>query len=119
MPLQKCISSIGPILSNLKSFISGTADVIFLNLFFARTSPPRRRLFWARPFKTVLAALLAAFLKKRMATLITTEKPLQVLKVMQIYIFFSVVLTVRLCFCVAELVREISVFQRLRGKDEW
>ena len=66
-----------------------------------------------------MAALLAAFLKKRMATLITTEKALQVLKVMQINIYFSVVLTVRLSFCVAELVREISVLQRLRGKDEW
>ena len=68
--------------------------------------------------KLVLEVLLPAFLKKRMAKLVTIEKPLQVLKVTKIY-FFSVVLTVRWSFCVSDLVRRVSFFQRLRGKEEW
>ena len=90
--------------SNLTSLISGTLAVIFLNVIFARTSPPRRRPFWARPLKTehaklivwrialkklVLDVLLEAFLKKRIVTLITTEKRRQVLKVTHCFFFSS------------------------------
>ena len=68
--------------------------------------------------KFVLDVLLAAFLKKRIARLVTTEKRLQVLKVTHCF-FFSVVLTFRSSFCVSAVVREVSFFQRLRGKEEW
>ena len=67
--------------------------------------------------KLVLDVLLAAFLKKRIATLGTTEKRLQVLKVTHCF-FFSVVLTFRSSFCVSDIVREVSFFQRQRGKEE-
>ena len=89
------------IISNLTSFISGTSDAIFLNLFFARTRDRRHEdVFLGAPSqdraretdrltyalkKLVLEVLLAAFLKKRMATLVKTEKRLQVLKVTQIF----------------------------------
>ena len=73
--------------------------------------------------KLVLEILLAAFLKKRMATLVTTEKRLQVLKIFKgntnvYFFFFSVVLTVDKSFCVSDLVLEVNFVQRLRGKEE-
>ena len=59
---------------------------------------------------------LAAFLKKRISTLITTGKQLKVLKVRQISVY---ALTVRLSLWVSDLVHEVSVRQqRLRGKEE-
>ena len=79
---------------NLTSFISGTLDITFLNFFFLehRRSPrlfffgsapsrdrARDRLMYALK-KLVLGVLLTAFLKKRMVTLIKTEKRLQDLK---------------------------------------
>ena len=70
-----------------------------LKSFFARTSPPRRRHFWARPLKTdhrklnacdicsleahLKVFFLAAFLVKRISTLITTGKQREILKVRQ------------------------------------
>ena len=73
--------------------------------------------------KLVLEILLAAFLKKRMATLVTSEKRLQVLKIFKgntdVYFFFSsVVLTVNKSFSVSDLVFEVNFVQRLRGKEE-
>ena len=120
----------------LTSFISGTSAVIFLNVFFCSKIAASRTSFWARPLKTELAKLIFWRLLARssfwkyfwllswrnacMATLVTTEKRLQVLKVIHIFVsFFSVVLTVRWSFCVSDLVREVSFFQRLRGKEEW
>ena len=59
---------------------------------------------------------LAAFLKKRIWTLITTRKQLKARKVRQISVY---ALTVRLSIWVSDLVLEVSVRQqRLRGKDE-
>ena len=59
---------------------------------------------------------LAAFLKKRTSTLITTRKLLKVLKVRQIAVD---ALTVRLSIWVSDLVLEVSVRQQhLRGLDE-
>ena len=73
--------------------------------------------------KLVLEILLAAFLKKRMATLVTSEKRLQVLKIFKgntdvYFFFFSVVLTVNKSFSVSDLVLEVNFVQRLRGKEE-
>ena len=76
--------------------------------------------FWARPLKTYhsklnacdvcsLDAHLAAFLKKRILTLITTRKPLKVLKVRQISVY---ALTVRLSIWVSDLVHEVSFRQQ-------
>ena len=109
---------------NLTSFISGTLDVIFLNFFslehhhlpdvFFGGAPSqdraRDRLTYP-PEKLVLEVLLTAFLRKRMATLNTTEKRLQVLKgKLGRYMFlFTVVLTARLSFFVSDLVREVKV----------
>ena len=96
--------SVKAIVSNLTSFISGTSAVIFLTVIFARTSPPRKTTGLGAPSqdgacqtdcltyalkKFVLNVLLAAFLKKRIASLVTTEKRLQVLKVTQPFFLFS------------------------------
>lgn len=77
-------------ISNLTSFISETLDVTFLRLFFCWNISRRLKdVFLAAPCqdrelqtdwltyalkKFVLEVPLAAFLKKRMAALITTEK---------------------------------------------
>ena len=69
--------------------------------------------------KLVLEVLLAAFLKKRMATLVTTEKRLQVLKVTHTYFsFFSCFYfwMIFLCFGLSASVKW-AFFQRLRGKE--
>ena len=84
--MQQCIFSIKAITRNLASFISGTSDVIFEDYFFLE----HRRLqdvFLGAPSqdrarqtdcltyalkKLVLEILLAAFLKKRMATPISS-----------------------------------------------
>ena len=59
---------------------------------------------------------LAAFLKKRIWTLITTRKQLKARKVRQISVY---ALTVRLSIWVSDLVLEVSVRQQhLRGLDE-
>ena len=42
---HQCIFSNKPTLSDLKSFVSGTSYVVFLNTFFVLTSCPPRRLF--------------------------------------------------------------------------
>jgi len=70
-----------PIINNLKSFISGTSEVVFF-IFFCSNIAASKTSFWARPLKTAqghvfsleahLEVLLAAFLKKRISTLITT-----------------------------------------------
>ena len=75
------------------------------------------------PKKLVLEILLAAFLKKRIARLVTSEKRLQVLKIFKgntdvYFFFFSVVLTVNKSFSVSDLVFEVNFVQRLRGKEE-
>lgn len=56
--------------------------------------------------KLVLEILLAAFLKKRMATRKGDT---------DVYFF---VLTVNKSFCVSDLVLEVNFVQRLRGKEE-
>ena len=59
---------------------------------------------------------LAAFLKKRISTLITTGKQLKVLKVRQISVY---ALTVRSSPWVSDLVHEVSERQQhLRSKEE-
>ena len=59
---------------------------------------------------------LAAFLKKRISTLIMTGKQLEVLKVRQISVY---ALTVRLSLWVSDLVHEVRVRQqRLRDKEK-
>ena len=45
MSLHSCFLYVKAIISDLTSFISGTSAVIFLNVIFAQTSPPLRRLF--------------------------------------------------------------------------
>ena len=60
--------------------------------------------------KLVLEILLAAFLKKRMAT---RKGDTDVY-----FFFFSIVLTVNKSFCVSDLVLEVNFVQRLRGKEE-
>ena len=71
--------------------------------------------------KLVLEVLLAAFLKKRMHGDTGYDWKTTPSSKGNTYIcfFFSVVLTVRWSFCVSDLVREVSFFQRLRGKEEW
>ena len=74
------------IINNLKSLISGTSEVVFL-IFFCTNIAASKTSFWARPLKTDhshvfsleahLEVLLAAFLKKRISTLITTGKYLK------------------------------------------
>ena len=125
--------SVKAIISNLTSLVSGTSAFIWLNVIFARTSPPWRRPLWARPLKTEHAKLIVWRMlsrssfwmyfwqrswRKRIVRLVTTEKRLQVLKVTHCF-FFSVVLTFRSSFCVSDVVREVSFFHRLRGKEEW
>ena len=59
---------------------------------------------------------LAAFLKKRASTLITTRKQHKVLKVRQISVY---ALTVRLSLWISALVHEVSDRQQsIRGKEE-
>ena len=73
--------SFKPIIYNLKSFISGTSEVVFF-IFFCSNIAASKTSFWARPLKTDhsklnacdvfsleahLEILLAAFLKKRNA----------------------------------------------------
>ena len=75
-----------PIINNLNSFFSGTSEVVFLILFCSNIAASKTS-FWARPLKTDhshvfslqahLEVLLAAFLKKRISTLITTGKHLK------------------------------------------
>ena len=75
-----------PIINNLKSFFSGTSEVVFL-IFFCTNIAASKTSFWARPLKTDhrhvfsleahLKVLLAAFQKKRISTLITTGKHLK------------------------------------------
>ena len=74
-----------PIINNLKSFFSGTSEVVFLICFCSNIAASKTS--WARPLKTDhshvftleahLEVLLAAFLKKRISTLITTGKHLK------------------------------------------
>ena len=83
MLLHHCLFSLKPIINNLKSFFSGTSKVVFL-IFFCSNIAAFKTSFWARPLKTDhshvfsleahLELLLAAFLKKRISTLITTGK---------------------------------------------
>ena len=126
--------SVKAIVSTLTSFISGTSASyrIFQSYFRSNIAASKTSVLGAPSQdgarqtdyltyalkKLVLDVLLAAFLKKRIATLGTTEKRLQVLKVTH-YFFFSVVLTFRSSFCVSDIVREVSFFQRQRGKEEW
>ena len=68
--------------------------------------------------KLVLELLLTAFLKKRMASLIKTEKRHQVLKgKADICFFFQLFQLLDYFFCF-RLLREVSVCQRLRGKED-
>ena len=50
---------------HLTSFISETSAVIFFNVIFDRTSPSRRRLFWARPLKIEHAKLIIWLVVKK------------------------------------------------------
>ena len=50
---------------HLTSFISETSAVIFFNVIFDRTSPSRRRLFWARPLKIEHAKLIVWLVDKK------------------------------------------------------
>ena len=66
--------------------------------------------------KLIWKFFLAAFLKKRISTLITTGKQLKVLKVRQISVY---ALTVRLSPWVSDLVHEVNVRQQhLRSEEE-
>ena len=128
MLLHHCIFS----LNSLRSFISGTSNVVF-EIVFCSNIAASKTSFWAHPLKTdhkklnacVVCSLeahlevffLAASLKKRISTLITTGKQLEVLKVRQISVY---ALTVRWSLWVSDLVHEVRVRQkRLRGKEEW
>lgn len=88
--------------SDLKRFFSGTWYVVFFNSVFLLTSSPPRRLFnapsqqlaWQTDCltyvlkKLVLEVFLVAFQRKRMMTVISTEKQLKVLKVRRIFVNF-------------------------------
>ena len=128
MSLRQCIFLF---ISNLTSFISGTSAVIFLNVislehccfedvFLGAPSQDGALQTGCLTYalkKLVLDVLLAAFLKKRIATLVTTEKRLEVLKVTHCF-FFSVVLSFRSSFCASDCVREVRFFRRLTVKEE-
>ena len=91
-----------PIINNLKSFISGTLNVVF-KIVFCSSIAASKTSFWARPLKIDHSKLiscvecsleahlevffLATFLKKRIWTLITTGKQLKVLKVRQVAVY--------------------------------
>ena len=135
LTLHQCIFSNKPKLSDLKGFVSGTSYVVFLNTFFVLTSsPPCKTSFWARPLKTkrakpdgltnalkkfVLELFLAAFLKKRMMRVTSTEKQLKVLKVRHMFVYFwcSNCQIIFLGFSFSNA--GVSVCQRLKGKEEW
>ena len=95
--------SIKAIVSNLTSSISGTSAVIFFKRYFRSNIVASNTTVLGAPSpdearqtdcltcalkKLVLDVLLAAFLKKRIATLVTAEKRLQVLKVTHCFYFF-------------------------------
>ena len=99
------------------------------NIAISKTS------FWARPLKIehaklivwlscafkklVLEVPMTAFLNNRMAALITTEKPLQVLKASQIFVsFFSCFNGYLIVLCVRFSAWTVSFLRRLRGKEE-
>ena len=91
---HQSIFYIKPIVSNLKSFISGTAYVIIFWTHFFSLENGLEDIFLGAPSqdracqtdcftyahkKLVLEVLLAAFLKKRITTLTLTEKRLEAL----------------------------------------
>ena len=123
--------SVKAITSILTSFISGTSAVIFLNVIFARTSQPRRRPFWARPLKTEQPNWLFDVCSQEAGFGCTSGsvpeethsdtgydwKTTTSSKGETLFLFL-VVLTFRSYFCVSDVEREVSFFQRLRGKEE-
>ena len=117
----------------IKSFISGTSDVIFYILYCSNIDTSKTS-FWARRLKTdkirlntcgvySLGAHLEVFFRLLRSWRNAYRRSLQlenntkVLKVRQISVY---ALTVRLSLWISDLVHEVSVRQqRLRDKEEW